>query len=55
MNTSAEASKKVGYADLVEKRVAHGRLFDGRSAIWFRLRYPLLKGESPQRVPARGG
>lgn len=47
------ASKHVGYADLVETRVAQGRLFDGPCAIWFRLRHPLLNGESPsvyQRV-----
>lgn len=42
-----------GYADLVETRSAHGRMFQGRSAIWFRLRYPLVEGEEPspyQRV-----
>lgn len=47
------ASKKIGYADLVETRVVNGRLFDGPCAVWFRLRHPLLKGESPsayQRV-----
>lgn len=43
----------VGYADLVETRIAHGRMFDGPCAIWFRLRHPLLDGEVPsayQRV-----
>lgn len=43
----------VGYADLVETRVARGRMFDGPSAVWFRLRHPLVEGESPspyQRV-----
>ncbi len=47
------AGKHVGYADLVETRVAKGQLFKGPSAIWFRLRHPLLDGESPsvyQRV-----
>ncbi len=47
------ASKHVGYADLVETRVAHGRLFDGPCAVWFRLRHPLLASELPsvyQRV-----
>lgn len=42
-----------GYADLVENRVAAGRLFDGPSAVWFRLRHPLVEGEVPsgyQRV-----
>lgn len=43
----------VGYADLVETRVARGQLFDGPSAIWFRLQRPLVEGETPsgyQRV-----
>lgn len=42
-----------GYAHLVETRGARGRVWDGPSAIWFRMRYPLLRGEetSPyQRV-----
>lgn len=38
---------RVGYADLVENRVASGRLFDGPSAVWFRLRHPLVAGEQP--------
>jgi hypothetical protein len=45
--------RHVGYADLVETRAARGKLFNGPCAIWFRLRYPLLHGESPsvyQRV-----
>lgn len=41
------ASKHVGYADLVETRVVHGRFFQGPCAIWFRLRHPLLEGEVP--------
>lgn len=47
------AGKHVGYADLVETRVAHGHLFQGPCTIWFRLRHPLLEGEEPsgyQRV-----
>lgn len=47
------AGKLVGYADLVETRVAHGRMFDGPTAVWFRLRHPLLASEVPsvyQRV-----
>ena len=47
------AGRHVGYADLVETRVAHGRFFQGPCAIWFRLRHPLLAGEVPgvyQRV-----
>ncbi|MCX7239490.1 MAG: thioesterase family protein [Burkholderiales bacterium] len=47
------AGRHVGYSDLVETRAAHGHIFDGPCAIWFRLRYPLLDTEetSPyQRV-----
>ena len=47
------AGKHVGYADLVETRLSHGRMFNGPSAIWFRLRHPLLDQEEPseyQRV-----
>lgn len=42
-----------GYADLVETRAAGGRMFQGRSAVWFRLAAPLVEGENPsgyQRV-----
>ena len=42
-----------GYADLVETRLARGEFFKGPSAVWFRLRHPLLEGEAPspyQRV-----
>jgi Thioesterase-like superfamily len=47
------AGKRLGYADLVETRVARGRFFAGPCAIWFRLRHALLDGEAPsayQRV-----
>ncbi len=47
------AGPQTGYADLVETRTARGRIFNGPSAIWFRLRHPLVDGESPsgcQRV-----
>jgi hypothetical protein len=47
------AGKQVGYADLVDTRVARGLIFNGPCAIWFRLRYPLVKDEEPsvyQRV-----
>ncbi len=47
------AGKDIGYADLVETRIAHGKMFSGPCAIWFRLRHPLLKDEPPgdyQRV-----
>ena len=42
-----------GYARLVENRLAEGAYFKGPSAVWFRLAYPLLAGETPssyQRV-----
>jgi len=45
--------KQVGYADLVETRIASGVFFKGPCAIWFRLRHPLLESEVPsayQRV-----
>ena len=38
---------RVGYADLMENRVAGGRMFQGRCAAWFRLRHPLVEGEAP--------
>lgn len=44
---------RIGYADLVDNRLAEGRLFDGPSAVWFRLHHPLVAGEAPspyQRV-----
>ena len=47
------AGSHVGYADLVETRVASGKMFSGPCAVWFRLRHPLLQGEAPgvyQRV-----
>ena len=42
-----------GYQDLIESRLASGSFFTGPSAVWFRLRYPLVAGEEPtalQRV-----
>jgi hypothetical protein len=45
--------RHVGYFDLVEARVAAGRVFNGPSAIWFRLNHPIVAGEIPsvyQRV-----
>jgi hypothetical protein len=45
--------QQVGYFDLVETRVAAGRFFNGPSAVWFRLNYPIVAGEIPsvyQRV-----
>ena len=42
-----------GYGELVENRLAEGRVAEGPSAVWFRLRHALVAGESPspyQRV-----
>ena len=47
------AGRAVGYADLVETRIARGSFWSGPCAVWFRLRHPLLAGEPPspfQRV-----
>ena len=41
------SEERVGYADLVQARVAAGALFRGPCAIWFRLRHPLIEGEVP--------
>lgn len=47
------ARGELGYPDLVETRLASGRMFAGPSAVWFRLSYPLVQGQKPspyQRV-----
>ncbi len=44
------AGRHLGYADLVETRVARGQMFQGPSAIWFRMRYPLVEGEPTSPV-----
>ena len=44
---------ELGYPDLVENRIAKGRMFAGPSAVWFRMQYPLVQGQEPspyQRV-----
>jgi len=41
------ASDDPGYSQLVETRVAAGSMFRGPCAIWFRLRHPIVEGESP--------
>ncbi|TSA15978.1 MAG: thioesterase family protein [Betaproteobacteria bacterium] len=41
------SSKTTGYHELIESRIAQGVFFRGPSAVWFRLRYPLLAGEAP--------
>jgi Thioesterase-like superfamily len=39
-----------GYQDLIESRIAEGVFFRGPSAVWFRLRYPLVAGEEPSAL-----
>lgn len=39
-----------GYQDLVESRVAEGEFFRGPSAVWFRMRFPLVSGEEPSAL-----
>lgn len=39
-----------GYADLIESRVAEGVFFRGPSAVWFRMRHPLVAGEEPSPI-----
>jgi hypothetical protein len=39
-----------GYPDFVETRVAQGVFFRGPSAVWFRLRHPLVEGEAPSPI-----
>ena len=41
---------RLGYQDLMETRVARGEFFRGPSAVWFRLRYPLVAGEVPGAI-----
>jgi len=41
------SSKTTGYHDLIEGRIAEGVSFRGPSAVWFRLRHPLVAGEAP--------
>jgi len=45
--------REMGYADLVENRLAQGQFFHGPCAAWFRLNHPLVNREEPspyQRV-----
>ena len=36
-----------GYQELVEMRTARGRMWNGPSAVWFRLRHALVRGDAP--------
>lgn len=40
-------SAEIGYHSLMEMRVAKGTICKGPSAVWFRLRYPLVDDEVP--------
>jgi hypothetical protein len=44
------AVDSTGYPDLIDSRVAEGTFFRGPSAVWFRLRYPLVEGEAPTPI-----
>jgi len=39
-----------GYHDLIESRVAEGVMFRGPSAVWMRMRHPLVAGEAPSAL-----
>jgi len=39
------AGKETGYHDLIEGRTALGAAFRAPSAVWFRMRHPLIAGE----------
>jgi hypothetical protein len=39
------STEMTGYQDLIESRTAEGAMFRGPSAVWFRMRYPLVAGE----------
>lgn len=42
--------KRIGYQDLIDSRVAEGEFFRGPSAVWFRMRHPLIAGEEPSAL-----
>jgi hypothetical protein len=44
------SSTMIGYQDLMENRIAEGVFFRGPSAVWFRMRYPLVAGEEPSAM-----
>lgn len=43
-------SRRLGYPDLIETRLAAGEFFKGPSAVWFRLRRPLIQGREPTPI-----
>jgi hypothetical protein len=44
------STRMIGYQDLIESRIAEGVFFRGPSAVWFRLRHPLVAGEQPSAL-----
>lgn len=42
--------QQIGYHDFIESRVAQGVMFRGPSAVWMRMRYPLVAGEEPSAL-----
>jgi len=44
------STKMLGYQDLIESRIAAGVFFRGPSAVWFRMRHPLVAGEEPSAL-----
>ena len=44
------STEMTGYQDLIESRIAEGFMFRGPSAVWFRMRYPLVAGEEPSAL-----
>ncbi|MFM2120240.1 MAG: hypothetical protein RL722_1708 [Pseudomonadota bacterium] len=40
------AGRQIGYGNLVENRMAAGRMFAGACQAWFRLQHPLVLGEA---------
>jgi hypothetical protein len=44
------STRMTGYQDLMECRVAEGVMFRGPSAVWFRMRHPLIPGEEPSAL-----
>jgi hypothetical protein len=44
------STKMIGYQDLIESRIAAGNFFRGQSAVWFRMRHPLVAGEEPSEL-----
>ena len=44
------AGRMAGYHDLIEGRSARGSAFRGPSAVWFRMRHPLVAGEETSGI-----